>query len=119
MKALFDGFSEGQEDSLIRDKENALKYIMEIEIPVCINLGLCYLRLGKYHHAISYCTQALDKDDENEKALYRRGLAYLSIGELNLARKDLNQANELTQGKDLNIAKALQSFKEKESQGFS
>lgn len=103
MKALFDGFAEGQEDSLIRDKDTALKYIQEVEIPVCLNLGLCYLRLGKNHHAINYCSQVLDKDEENEKALYRRGMAYLNIGELNRSRNDLIKANTLTNGDDLNI----------------
>ena len=94
MRSLFDGFGEGMEDALIADHETALRYIMEIEIPVCLNLGLCYLRLGKNHEAIYYCTQALDKDQEqNEKALYRRGVAYLNIGELNKARADLTTAD--------------------------
>ena len=68
-------------------------YIVDIELPVCLNLGLCYLKLNRYHHAINYCSQALDKDENNEKALYRRGLAYLNVGELNKARVDLQLAN--------------------------
>lgn len=56
MKNLFDGLGEGQEDSLITDTETAVKYIFEIEVPVCLNLGLCYLKLGKYHYAIKYCS---------------------------------------------------------------
>lgn len=89
MKALF-------EQSLVGDRDQALRLINEIEIPVCMNLGLCYLKLGKYHHAINYCSQALDKDDENDKALYRRGLAYMRVGELKRARTDLRKAQDLT-----------------------
>lgn len=88
--------------------------INEIEIPVCMNLGLCYLKLGKYHHAINYCSQALDKDDENEKALYRRGVAYMRVGELKRARIDLRKAHDLCQGHDANITVALAELHDKE-----
>jgi tetratricopeptide (TPR) repeat protein len=66
-----------------------MKYIIEIEVPVCLNLGLCYNKLEKYHHTIKYCSQALDKDEDNDKALYRRGYAYLQVGELVRAKQDL------------------------------
>ncbi len=96
MKALFD-------ESLVVDRDSALRLIVDIEIPVCLNLGLSYLKLGKHHHAINYCSQALDKDEDNEKALYRRGVAFMKIGELRRSRLDLSKANELTQEKDPNI----------------
>jgi len=38
----------------------------------------------------------LDKDEYNEKALYRRGLAYLHLGELNKAKEDLLRAHDLS-----------------------
>jgi Flp pilus assembly protein TadD len=49
----------------------------------------------------------LDKDDENEKALYRRGVCYLEIGEMNKAKHDLLKANQLSGGKDTAINEAL------------
>ena len=39
MKMLFDG-----EEKLIKDQEGALKYIVDIDVPVCLNLGLAYLK---------------------------------------------------------------------------
>jgi len=94
MKTLFDGFGDsGANQSLINDRDTALRYIVDIELPVCLNLGLCYLKLGKYHHAINYCSQVLEKDEDNDKALYRRGLSYLNVGELNKAKHDLYKAN--------------------------
>jgi hypothetical protein len=62
MKNLFDGLTDGKESSMIKDSDTALRYIVEIEIPVCLNLGLCYNKLEKYHHAIKFCSQAIDKD---------------------------------------------------------
>jgi len=85
---------------MIQDTNTALRYIVEVEVPVCLNLGLCYLKLGHNHHAINYCSQALEKDEDNEKALYRRGLAYMNVGELNRAQRDLSRANDLTEGSD-------------------
>ncbi len=114
MKSLFDGSVEGRDESLIKDSDTALRYIVEIEVPVCLNLGLCYNKLEKYHHAIKFCSQALDKDEDNEKALYRRGFAYLNVGELSRAKKDLVKASEMTDGSDSNINKALQMLKQKQ-----
>lgn len=76
LKMIFD-----HEDNLISDEETAVKYIKEIELPVCLNLALSYLKIEQYHYAIKYASQALDKDPENQKALYRRGRAYMGIGE--------------------------------------
>ena len=60
MKSLFDGMEAAEGDdshgskSLVNDRESALRLILDIEIPVCVNLALCYLKLGKFHHAINY-----------------------------------------------------------------
>jgi len=72
------------------------KFIKEIEIPVCLNLGLSYLKTKDYNLAIKYCTQALEKDDSNDKALYRRGMAYLNKGDIERAKSDLSRAHDLT-----------------------
>ena len=58
--------------------------------------------------SIKYCTQALEKEPDNDKALYRRGMSYLSSGKVALAKADLTKAYEVTQGKDQNVIKALQ-----------
>ena len=89
------------------------KYEREIEIPVCLNLGLSYLKVKDFGLAIKYCTQALAKEPENDKALYRRGMAYLGNGDYEKSKNDLTKAYEVTQGKDQNVIKALHELKEK------
>ena len=42
----------------------------------------------------------LDKDQDNMKALYRRGKAYTGIGEFKKAREDFKTALDLSDGKD-------------------
>ncbi|KAK9710731.1 FKBP-type peptidyl-prolyl cis-trans isomerase [Popillia japonica] len=53
-----------------------------------LNLALCYLKLSEPFEAKNSATAALDIDEKNEKALFRRGQAYLAIGEPQLAADD-------------------------------
>ena len=70
------------EEPVIKDEEQAVKLTKEVEILTCINLAHCYIKLGQYEYAIKYATQALEKDPKNVKALYRKGIAYTKMNEL-------------------------------------
>lgn len=111
LKMLFEGMN-----PIITDQNTVIKVVKEVEIPVLLNLALCYNKVNEYHYAIRYCSLALDKNDRHEKAYYRRGMAYLGIGELNKAKQDLTMAYELTQGKDPAVVKGFQLLREKEEQ---
>ena len=57
------------------------------------NLAAAHLGLNNYRRVIKYCTQVLEADPKNEKALYRRALALKTYPErLEEARKDLGEA---------------------------
>ena len=112
MKMLF----QMDKDPVITTKEQAVTFIKEIEVTCCTNLALCYNKMEQYHHAIKFASQAIEKDPENKKALFRMGIAYTQIGELEKARENLNKVVELeTQQnmKDIAIA-ALIDVKRKE-----
>lgn len=53
-----------------------------------LNLALCYLKLNEPFEARNAATSVLEIDSNNEKALFRRGQAYLAIGEPQLAADD-------------------------------
>ena len=84
-----------------------------MEIPTCLNLALAYLKVKEYQLAIKFATQALSKDPENAKALFRRGSAHMARGELGKAKEDLVQANAVTEGKDAGVREALAALKER------
>lgn len=63
-------------------------------------MAFCYIKTGQYHYAIKYAAQVLDNDPGNVKALFRRGVAYTKIGEVERALEDL--ADALEQAKDNN-----------------
>ena len=96
------------ENNIIKDEATFQKFEKEIEIPVCLNLGLSYLKTQDYQLSIKYCSQALTKNQNNDKALYRRGMSYLGVGDIPKAKADLTRAYEITQGKDANVIKGLQ-----------
>ena len=60
----------------------------------CINLAHCYIKLEQYEYAIKYASQALEKDPKNVKALYRKGVAYTKMNELDKAKECLNEVTK-------------------------
>ena len=62
----------------------------EMDDNCLLNLSACYFKLARYLECIDLCNQILKKFPQQVKALYRRGVSYLRIGNNpELARKDL------------------------------
>lgn len=55
----------------------------------------------------------LTKDEENDKAIYRRGMAYMGMGDIDKAKADLTHAFDITGGKDINVINGIQQLKAK------
>ncbi|TDH13949.1 hypothetical protein EPR50_G00038620 [Perca flavescens] len=53
-----------------------------------LNLALCFLRIKEFSQAVEHCNKAIELDENNEKALYRRGEARLLRNEFSLAMED-------------------------------
>ncbi|KAF6265916.1 hypothetical protein COO60DRAFT_769299 [Scenedesmus sp. NREL 46B-D3] len=81
-----------------------------------LNLGSCYLNLGRYQQCVAECQEALQGDPRNLKALYRRGQAYAALQQHVQAEQDLEVSLELS-GNDPQqqqlIREKLQSVREK------
>ena len=80
---------------------------------MCVNLAHCHNKLTNYHFAIKFATQALEKEPNNKKALYRLGVAYTGINELERARDALNKIVEMgddDQGMKNSALQALQDI---------
>ena len=89
---------------------NALKYLITIGPHVSdaeasevrllktachLNLAAAQLKLGLPHHVIRNCSKVLAVDENNCKALFRRGQAHCIMNEFELAEVDLLKAKSL------------------------
>ena len=55
------------------------------------NMAECHLNRKNYEHAITLCCKVLKKDENNVKALYRRGIAYGNLKNVEKAVEDLKK----------------------------
>ena len=60
------------------------------------NLSMVCWKQQKYELCKNVATQALNVDANNVKALYRRGMAFSKLGELDNAKEDLKRALEVS-----------------------
>ncbi|CAK9825555.1 FK506-binding protein 59 [Anthophora retusa] len=56
-----------------------------------LNLALCYLKTDQNMEAKDECNKALKLSPQNEKALFRRGQAYLALASPEIALKDFQE----------------------------
>ncbi|KAG5876264.1 hypothetical protein JTB14_013001 [Gonioctena quinquepunctata] len=75
-------FLESDTDKGLEKERNALL------LASYLNIALCQLKLKDYFEAKASATSALKIDPDNEKALFRRGQAFLNIEEPKLASED-------------------------------
>ena len=74
------------------------------------NYVLCKLKTGDYVSVIKQCAEVLKMDPENEKAFFRRGVAYARLGrDLEFAKADLTRCE-----KTVEVVKELKALGEKE-----
>lgn len=67
----------------------------DLYITLNLNIAMCDLKIKDYGDAISKCSEVLKKDENNVKALFRRGSAYTSFGMYDEAKSDLIKAAKL------------------------
>ncbi|KAK7864395.1 hypothetical protein R5R35_010986 [Gryllus longicercus] len=60
-----------------------------------LNLAMCYLKLDEHIEARDNCDKALDLEPTNLKGLFRRGQAYLAMGEPERAKVDFEMVLKL------------------------
>jgi len=77
------------------------------------NAAMCYIKTKDWTDAIDACNKVLSLEDEkqNLKALYRRGLAKMNMGDYAKAKTDLLQAHKIDD-KNKDVRKAINKLKE-------
>jgi tetratricopeptide (TPR) repeat protein len=72
------------------------------------NLCAGFVGSGDYRQAVDTCTSALELNEKNWQALNNRGFAYYKLGDLEAARRDIDQGLELQpSSRELNQVKRM------------
>ncbi|KAG6387543.1 hypothetical protein SASPL_152735 [Salvia splendens] len=66
-----------------------------LKVSCNLNNAACKLKLKNYKEAKNLCSEVLEADANNVKALYRRAQAYINLVEFELAKKDIKKALEI------------------------
>ncbi|XP_012689741.1 peptidyl-prolyl cis-trans isomerase D [Clupea harengus] len=77
-----------------------------------LNTAACQLKLEQWQDAIDNCNEALELDETNTKALFRRAQAWQSLKEFNNAMTDLKKAQEIAPN-DKAISNEMQRIKQR------
>ncbi|KAK9158926.1 hypothetical protein Scep_005500 [Stephania cephalantha] len=79
-----------------------------------LNVAACYLKMGEWRKSIEACNKVLDSNPLHVKALYRRGMAYLSGGEFDEARNNFEKMPTIDKSSEPDAKAALQKLKQKQ-----
>lgn len=89
----------------------------KLQLACSLNLMSCYLKTGEFDKTVAEGTEVLERDENNLKALYRRGQAYRELGKLRLAFLDMSKAAKVDPN-DEQVKDVLQQIEDQlESQG--
>lgn len=74
-----------------KDKDDKKSLLLSAHL----NLSLCYMKLKDYFEVVNSAKSALELDPQNEKALFRKGQALLSLDEPQLAATEFKKVLEI------------------------
>nr|AFK42523.1 unknown [Lotus japonicus] len=84
---------------------------LAVKNPCHLNMAACFIKLNRYEEAIGHCSIVLGEDENNVKALFRRGKARAALGQTDAAREDYLKARKYAP-EDKAIARELRLLAE-------
>ncbi|KAL5981406.1 Peptidyl-prolyl cis-trans isomerase fkbp42 [Asimina triloba] len=67
---------------------------LAVKNPCHLNMAACMIKLKRYEEAIGQCSIVLSEDENNVKALFRRGKARSELGQTDAAKEDFQKARK-------------------------
>ncbi|XP_025663366.1 peptidyl-prolyl cis-trans isomerase FKBP42 isoform X1 [Arachis hypogaea] len=84
---------------------------LAVKNPCHLNMAACLIKLNRYEEAIGQCTIVLTEDENNVKALFRRGKSRAALGQIDPAKEDFQKARKYAP-EDKAIARELRLLAE-------
>jgi tetratricopeptide (TPR) repeat protein len=86
---------------------------LAVKNPCHLNMAACLIKLKRYDEAIAQCSIVLVEDENNAKAMFRRGKARAELGQTDAARADFEKARKFAP-QDKAITRELHLIAEQE-----
>jgi len=110
------------EQLMLREKpgEEEWDQLLQLKIPLLLNFSQCKLTNGEYYAVIEHCTEVLQHQPDNVKALFRRGKAHVGAWNPKEAKADFEAVikldNSLTKAckKEISDIELLEKIKDQE-----
>ncbi|KAI4384664.1 hypothetical protein MLD38_002786 [Melastoma candidum] len=67
---------------------------LAVKNPCHLNMAACLIKLKRFEEAIGHCSMVLTEDENNTKALFRRGKARAELGQTDAAHEDFLKARK-------------------------
>lgn len=81
-----------------------------------LNVAACYQKMGEYRKSIETCNKVLDANPVHVKALYRRGMSYMLLGEFDDAKNDFEKMISVDKSSEPDATAALLKLKQTEQE---
>ena len=106
------------EQLILREKPQDDEWVelRKQKVPLLLNYSQCKLSLNDYYPVIEHCTEALEIEPNNVKALFRRGKAHIGAWSPNEARADLKKVPELDASLLATCTKELKNLEQLEKE---
>ncbi|GMI96467.1 PASTICCINO 1 [Hibiscus trionum] len=90
------------------------KVFLDTRNSLHLNVAACFLKMGEWRKSIEACNKVLDATPVHVKALYRRGMAYMSAGDFEEARADFQMMIKVDKSSEPDATVALAKLKKQE-----
>ncbi|XP_036372496.1 peptidyl-prolyl cis-trans isomerase D [Megalops cyprinoides] len=107
------------------DDDDAQKKLEPIALSCILNIAACKLKMQLWQEAIDSCSEALELNQTNTKALYRRAQGWQGMKEYDKALLDLKKAQEIAPedkaigNEILRVRQKVKEEKEKEKRTYA
>jgi len=104
------------EQLMLREKPHDEEWLAlrEQKIPLLLNFSQCKLLASEFYPVIEHCTEVLEIDPDNVKALYRRAKAHVGAWNPEEAKSDFGRVAELDSSLEVTCKKELKRVEDME-----
>eukprot|EP00250_Pteridium_aquilinum_P000485 c10528_g1_i1 orf=155-1990(-) len=96
--------------------EEETKTFIQSRYLLHLNVAACHQKLDDHVKAIESCNKVLDESPQHVKALYRRGMSHMAVGDFDEAKSDFNAMLTIDKLVESDVKAALSKLRRKQQE---